>query len=61
MEPNCENRAIGVEPEADCVDARFDMREALGPKADVMPLARAVIDRPPKADGLGYVRKGRER
>jgi hypothetical protein len=26
MEPNCENRAIAVEPEADCVNARFDMR-----------------------------------
>lgn len=49
--------AVGVEPETCCIDIGFDLREALRPKADVMPLARAVIDGPLKADVLASSEK----
>jgi hypothetical protein len=45
-------RSVAVEPKTGSVDVRFDVLKALGPKADVMPLARAVINRLLKADVL---------
>src|SRR5262249_26937803 len=49
--------AIGVEPETCRIDIGFNLREALGPKADVMPLTRAVINRPLKANVLASSEK----